>query len=248
MSTNAHPHRPGLPTKSTAFVHFALDVVELLQQSRQFGLDKNGFLNAFFHGTPPTTEADQEAWWNEFKRAKDYSNECFKKGMAPWAWIRARPGATKGQYFYMIVGQREGDRVKIEGDAANLDLLDAFTDRRWRTQTQSRQRVRASRGLALIDSGVASGDQRLIDKGQSLLNEFITLSPGLAAMNFDTGIVMDDLERLANSTDPRIRLLNHQIRNALNSARNFERDLAPLVDTVLALADIYQKGSMKALP
>ena len=74
------------------------------------------------------------------------------------------------------------------------------------------------------------------------------LSPGLAAINFDTGMVMEDLQRLANSSDPRIRLLHNQIRNALRSGRRFEQDVDNLVNVVLALAQIYSQGSMRSLP
>ena len=234
------------------FVHFALDVVELLQQAKPWGLDKDAFLNAYFieklQSSPPTDQVERDAWWDEFKRAKDYSNSHFNEGISPWAWIRARPGSNRGRFFYHIVGQRDNDRVKIEGDPASLDRLDDFHNRRWLTQTKSRQRVRAARGVALIHEGNTKNDRRLVDRGQALLNEIVTLSPGLAAVNFDTGIVMDDLQRLATSDNPTIRLLNGQLRNALRSGRRFENDIAALVGVVLALADIHNRGSLNTLP
>ena len=248
MTTGQNGFMPGLPPSSTAFVHFALDVVQLLQQAGPGGLDQDSFLNAYFRGNPPVGQADQDAWWEEFKRARDYSNSLFNEGISPWAMIRARPGARRGQYFYHIVGQRDNDRVKIETDPGSLDLLDDFTDRRWRTQTRSRQRVRAAEALALIVQGTKTNNQALIDRGQGLLGEIVILSPGLAAVNFDTGMLMEDLQQLANSRNPHIRLLNKQIQSALNSGRKLERDVDSIVNSVLTLAQIYTKGSQKALP
>ena len=253
MTTGQQAHTLGLPVTSTLFVHFALDVIDLLKQSSPGGLDQDGFLAAYFtgrlHRPPPTNQADRDAWWDEFKRAKDYSNARFEQGISPWAWIRARPGGRRGQYYYLIVGDWDSNgRVKIQADAADLDLLDDFTDRRWRTQTQSRQRVVASHGIALINEGNARNDPRLVARGKELLNQFITLSPGLAAINFGSGIVMDDLHRLVNSRDPHIRLLNRPLRDAIRSGTRFQRDVSVLVSAVHALANIYQNGSMKSLP
>ena len=248
MTTGQNAYKPGLPPSSTAFVHFALDVVQLLEQAGPLGLDQDRFLNAYFQGNPPLTQADRDAWWEEFKRARDYSNRLFDEGISPWAMIRARPGTRRGQYFYHIVGQRDKDRVKIETDPGSLDLLDDFTDRRWRTQTRSRQRVRAAEALSLIAHGTKTNDQALISRGQKLLGEIVILSPGLAAVNFDTGMLMEDLQQLANSHNPHIRLLNKQIRNALSSGQRLERDVDAIVNSVLKLAQIYTKGSQKALP
>ena len=249
MTTGQQAQTPGLPLRGTAFVHFALDIIDLLKQATPGGLDKDGFLMAYFRGSPPTNPVDQDAWWNEFKRAVQYSCRCFNQGAPLWAWIRARPGRTRGQYFYIIEAQCDNNgRILVEADAANAELLDDFTDRRWRTQTQSRQRVRAVRALSLIHEGTTQNDPRLVSRGEGLLREFITLSPGLAAINFGSGILMEDLERLARSNHPHIRLLNRQIQNALRSGRRLEKDLGDLVAIVLVLADIYQQGSLTALP
>ena len=248
MTTGNSGQPAGLPLAGTAFAHFALDMVDLLKQAEPNGLDQDEFLGRYFKGKPPTDPAVRDAWWEEFKRARDYSNDRFNDNIPPWAFIRARPGLRRGQYFYHVVAQREGDRVKIKADAASLTQLEDFTNRRWETQTGSRQKVRAARGLALIEAGTRSTNQTLINKGEAILNEFITLSPGLAAINFDTGIVMDDLHRLANSQNPRVQLLSRPVKDAVRSGRRFERDVSRVVQGVLVLADIYKKGSMKALP
>ena len=249
MTTGQNAFRPGLPPSSTAFVHFALDVVDLLRQADPWGLDQDGFLDAYFQGNQPSGHADRDRWWEEFKRAAAYSNKCFNRGDPAWAMIRARPGQRLGQFFYHVVGRRDNSgRVLVESDPASMDLLDDYTDRRWQTQTKSRQRVRAAEALSLIRRGNATNDQNLINRGQDILNQFVILSPGLAAINFDTGMVMEDLQRLANSSDPRIRLLHNQIQNALRSGRRFEQDVDNLVNVVLALAQIYSQGSMRSLP
>jgi len=248
MTTGISGTLTGLPLAGTAFVHFALDVVDWLVQAEPHGLDQDEFLNKRFNGNPPTDYATRDAWWEEFKRARDYSNERFNDGVAPWAWIRALPGLRRGQQYYHAIAQREGDRVKITADAASMARLDDFTNRRWMSQTESRQRVRAADGLALIQAGKRSGNPLLVDKGEAILSETITLSPGLAAINFDTGIVMDDLHRLDSSQNPTIKLLSRRIKNALRSGRRFEQDVNHITQDVLALADIYNKGSVKALP
>ena len=169
MAPGNQTHAFRIAPGTTTFVRFVLDVIDLLQRSEPHGLDQDGFLNTYFmgqgRGSPPTSQADRDAWWETFKQAVKYSNDRFGENISPFAWIRARPGPRRGQYFYQIVGQRDGNRVKIEGDAANLSQLDDFTDRRWHTQTESRQRVRASRALALISAGQRSGDQRLTARG-----------------------------------------------------------------------------------
>ena len=238
----------GLPLAGTAFLRFAVDVVDLLLQAEPHGLDQDEFLNKYFKGNPPAGFAARDAWWEEFKRARTYSNRLFNDGVAPWAWIRAMPGNRRGQHFYHAVAQRQGDRVKITAHAASMARLDDFTNRRWLTQTESRQRARAADSLALIEEGNLSGNQALVSKGEAMLNEITTLSPGLAAINFDTGIVKDDLQRLANSKDPHIQLLSGPIKDALKSQRRLERDVSRVTHGVLVLADIYNKGSMKALP
>ena len=59
---------------------------------------------------------------------------------------------------------------------------------------------------------------------------------------------MEDLQQLANSRNPHIRLLHKQIRTALDSGRRLERDVDAIVNSVLALAQIYTRGSMRSLP
>lgn len=249
MTMGQNTFSPGLPPSSTAFIHFALDVVDLLRQADPWGLDQEGFLTAYFQGNPPAGHTDRDRWWGEFKRAAAYSNKCFNRGDPAWAMIRARPGQRSGQFFYHVVGRRDHrGRVQVDSDPASMDILDDYTDRRWRTQTKSRQRVRAAEALSLISRGNATNDQSLINRGQALLNQLVILSPGLAAINFDTGMVMEDLQRLSNSRDPHISLLRNQIQNALRSGRRFEQDVDNLVNVVLALAQIYSQGSMRSLP
>ena len=243
----------GLPLTGTAFVRFALDVLDLLEASEPDGLDQDRFLARYFarhmSGSPPPLDpATRDAWWDEFKRARDYSNEHFNRRDVGWAFIRAEPGGRRGQYYYHVVTRREADRVRIKASAASLSRLDAFTTPRWETQTESRQRIRAAEGLAFIEAGNKTGNTALADKGRAILDEFITISPGLAAINFDTGIVMDDLRRLAASQDPHVQLLRKPIHDALRSGARFEKDTARVVHGVLVLADVYKKGSMKSLP
>jgi hypothetical protein len=247
MTSNAT--NPPPPLNGAAFIRFALDVIDVLRQSEPHGLDEAGFLQAYFTGNPPSTPQLQQHWWGEFKRAAKYSNSHFDNSEDGWAYIKARPGRQRGQYFYHVVAIRDGARARVTQHPASLERLEPFTTRRWLTQTRSRMRVRAAEGLALLDAARQSGDAQLESTGQAILNEFIMLSPRLAAINFDTGIVTRDLYQLAQSADPRIqRLVGSRIRRALQSARRLERDVNSVAEQVLRLGQIYRHGSLPALP
>lgn len=236
-----------LPMGGTAFIHFALDVIDLVKAAEPLGLDKNGFLMAYL-GAVPKDPVVCQAWWTEFRRAVEYSCEHFDKKEVSWAWIRARPGRLRGQFFYHVVAEVDGDRIKMHADPASLARLEPYTTSRWLTQSKSRQRVRAAQGLRMIEHGTRIMDQRLIDRGKDILGEFIMMSPGLAALNFDTGMVTADLQQLSRSTNPHVRLLHTPIKKALNSAKRLERDINQIIESTLILAQIYQNGSQKSLP
>lgn len=250
MTTSAT--NPPPPLNGAAFIRFALDILNLLRASEPHGLDEEGFINQYFAGNTPSNAQIREHWWGEFKQAVKYSNKRFEAndGDDAWAWVRARPGRRSGQYFYHVVAVRDGDRrARIVQHAASLERLEGFTTSRWLTQTKSRMRVRAAEGLATLDAARQSGSAQLELKGNAILNEFIMLSPRLAAINFDTGLVTQDLYQLAQSADPRIqRLVGSRIRRALQSARRLERDVNNVAEQVLRLGQIYRRGSLPALP
>jgi hypothetical protein len=250
MTTTRNVTAPPVPLTGTAFVRFALDVVDLLRQSEPDGLDRNSFLQLYFTSNPPMAPQIGNHWWNEFKRAVDYSKRHFEAGDDPWAWIRALPGDQQGQYFYHVVAIRDAStRAQVVEFAASLERLEPFTTRRWLTQTRSRMRVRAAQGLALVEEGRRTGDAHLERRGQAVLDEFTMLSPRLAAINFDTGLVTEDLFNLAQSSNPRIqRLVGPQIRRALQSARRLERDVSAVAEQTLRLAQVYQLGSPQNMP
>ena len=249
MVTTGSGTSPPAPLQGAAFIRFALDVIDLLRQSEPRGLDEADFMQQYFSGSPPSTSGVGQHWWSEFKRAADYSNHHFDAGDGGWAWIRARPGRQRGQYFYHVVAIRDGARAIVVEHAASLQRLEPFTTNRWLTQTRSRMRVRAAEGLSLLGAARQSGNAQLESTGQAILNEFIMLSPRLAAINFDTGLVTQDLYQLAQSTDLRIqRLMGAQIRRTLQSAKRLERDVNSMAEQVLRLAQIYRRGSLPALP
>ena len=160
--TSASLNTPkGLPQSGAAFIRFALDVIDLLKNAEPLGLDKDGFLQEYFRGNPPRDQSTREAWWNELRRAARYSCQHFDKGEVGWAWIRARPGAVRGQFFYHVEAEVEGSRIQIRAHPASLARLEPYTTGRWLTQTKSRQRVRAAEGLALIRAGDDKNDPRL---------------------------------------------------------------------------------------
>lgn len=242
-------HNVPVPLSGTAFIRFALDVIDILRQSEPHGLDQDSFLRNLFPNSTPTNPTIRDHWWGEFKRAAAYSNRQFNNGEDIWAMIRARPGIQRGQYFYHVVAVRDVDRVEVTQNPASLDLLEDFTNRRWLTQTKSRMRIKTAKGLAYIETGRQTGNQQLEAEGQAILNEIITLSPRLAAINFDTGIVSNDLLELAQSSDPRIqRLLGSRINRAIQSSQRLERDINSLAEQVLRLQQVYTLGSQRQLP
>jgi hypothetical protein len=243
---------PLLPLNGAAFIRFALEVIDLLRRSEPHGLDESDFMQRYFAGNPPSIPQVRQHWWGEFKRSVDYSNRHFNKADDTddgWAWIRARPGRQPGQYFYHVVAIRDGTRARVVEHEASLQRLEPFTTTRWLTQTRSRMRVRAAEGLSLLEAGRQSGNAQLETRGHAILDEFTMLSPRLAAINFDTGLVTQDLYQLAQSTDPRIRkVLGLRIKRALQSARRLERDVNSVAEQVLRLAQVYRLGSPPALP
>lgn len=240
---------PPPPLRGAAFIRFALDVIDELRSSEPHGLDEDGFLQAYFSGNPPSTSMVRHHWWGEFKRATKYSCRQFNNGEDGWAWIRALPGHQRGQYFYHAVSVRDVGRVDITEHAASLQRLEPFTTSRWLTQTKSRMRVRAAEGLALIEAGRQTSNVQLEARGQEILNEFTMLSPRLAAINFDTGIVSQNLVELAQSSNPYIqRLVGGRIRRAIQSTQRLERDVNSIAEQVMRIGQIYQRGSLPALP
>ncbi|GEM_PF-5797171 len=238
-----------VPLTGAAFIRFALDAVDHLRQAEPFGLDQARFLTAYFQGLPPAPQQSQNFWWEEFKRAAKYSNLHFNRHEDGWAFIRAVPGSLPGQYFYHAVAIWDQGRAEFVEHPASAVALESFTTSRWVTQTRSRMRVRVAEAMSLLEEGRRTNDPRLEATGQRILNEFIMLSPRLAAINFDSGMVTSDLRQLATSSDPVIqRLVGHRVQRALGSAQRLERDVNALAEQVLQISRIYQNGSMGNMP
>lgn len=110
-------------------------------------------------------------------------------------------------------------------------------------------RVKAAEAMTLINEGRRTGNIQLEARGQSILDEMVILSPRLAAINFDSGMVTSDLRQLANSPDQRLqRLVGTRIRRALASSQRLERDINVLAEQVLRIAQVYQRGSPTTMP
>ena len=247
MTTGRNANVPP-PLRGASLIRFALDAVVVLLHSEPHGLDQDTFIRNYFPNDV-FTPVLSDHWWGEFKRAAKYSNRQFDNEEDGWAMIRARPGSQRGQYLYHVIAIRDGERVDIRQDPASLERLEDFTNRRWLTQTRSRMRVKAAEGLAYIETARRTGNARLEAEGQAILNEIVTLSPRLAAINFDSGIVNTDLSELARSRNPTIqRLLGPRISRAQQSAERLERDINDLAEQVLQLQQIYTQGSQRQLP
>ncbi|MGD0792070.1 MAG: hypothetical protein ABR920_09895 [Terriglobales bacterium] len=72
-----------VPRQGTAFIDYALRVVEILT-ANPWGVDQNVFLYEYYAGNPLTDLSTRDLEWEEFKHAKDHSNQMFNKQKDGW--------------------------------------------------------------------------------------------------------------------------------------------------------------------
>lgn len=225
-----------IPRQGTAFVDFARRVVEILT-SNPWGVDQESFLHEYYGGNPPTDLATRSFQWEEFKRAKDYSHQMFKNGVDGWLWVRARHGNLPHQFFYQAVAIIVGGEpeVIIRYPVSEALLIDKTGD--WYTRTRSQMRVTVANITAKKRAAIATGNTRLLEQAEAELDEIVVLAPRLAAINFDTGITVQDLRVLANS--PRVpRLLHNSVKRTLRSYERSQHEIRNLSRIIYSLKAI----------
>lgn len=226
------------PRSGTLFVDFAKRVVEILLKY-PFGVDQDIFLMEYYDGNPPVDNFMRDWEWEEFKRAKDYSSEQFNAKKEGWVWTRARHGLLRGQFFYQAVARIENGAHRIIIEYPISERLYIEKTGEWQTRTRSEMRVRVANIEAKKKRATLTGNQGLLQEAEKELDEIIVLAPRLAAIDFDTGLTVQDLRALAKS--PRVpRLLQRSVKKTLDA---YEKSL----DQIRNLAQIVYAIKQKRL-
>ncbi len=232
----ASPTRPSpslVPRSGTVFFNFAKRVVEILCKY-PFGVDQDIFLMEYYSGSPPFDRFTQDFEWEEFKRAKNYSSQQFDALNEGWVWVRARHGLLRGQFFYQAVARIEGGKHKVIIEYPVSERLYIDKTGEWQTRTKSEMRVRVANIEAKRSRGLASGNTALIKEAEKELDEIIVFAPRLAAINFDTGLTVQDLRDI--NLSPRIpRLLQRSIKKTLDAYEKSLKEIRTLSGIVYAI-------------
>jgi hypothetical protein len=224
------------PRYGTQFVDFARRAVEILL-SNHWGVDQDIFLHEYYNGNPPTDAPTRDLEWEEFKRARDYSNQMFNQRASGWVWIRARRGLIRGQFFYQAVAQITDGEPEIVIRYPISQALYEEKTAEWFTRTKSQMRVKVANIEAKKRTALASGNTPLLREAERELDEIYVLAPRLAAIYFDTGLTVEDLQQLARS--PRVpRMLLNSVKRTLDAYRRFQHEIQELSRTVYALKQI----------
>lgn len=219
--------------QGTALVDFALRVAEILT-ANPWGVDQDLFLFEYYAGNPPNDFATRDFEWDEFKRAKDHSNQMFNKLQNGWVWIRARHGNSPGQFFYQAVAKVvDGEpEIVIRYPVSEALLVDKTGD--WLTRTKSQMRVKVANIEAKKKAALATGNTGLLREAEAELDEVVVLAPRLAAIYFDTGLTVQDLRILANS--PRVpRLLHKSVKRTLQVYERSQEAIKHLSQLIYSL-------------
>ena len=221
------------PRHGPDLLRFAREVIDLLRANLG-GLDQTGFIATYFARNPPASQSDKDFYWSEFKRAAQYSNAMFDLREEGWSFVRALAGPRRGQFYYVAVATIVSGQPAIEAPYPIAEQLDERTTAEWRTRTRSRMRIR----VADLHSKMATGDPRLMAEAEKHFDDIFLVSTRLAAINFDFGMSIEDLRELADPRDPRLRILNKPIKNALDAIERAQDRINELAAVVHGLQQI----------
>ena len=224
---------PNMPRQGTAFVDFARRVVDILL-TNPWGVDQDLFLYDYYSGNPPSDLATRDFEWEEFKRGREYSDQMFKNGVDGWVWVRARHGILPHQFLYQAVAIIAGGEPEmvIRYPVSEALLIDKTGD--WKTRTQSYMRVKVANIRAKERAALATGNQKLLSEVDAERDEIILLAPRLAEINFNTGISIQEMRILANSS--RVpRLLQKSVKRTLQSCERAQAEVRNLSNTIYSL-------------
>lgn len=221
------------PRHGADLVRFAREVVDLLR-AHPTGLDQRGFLHEYFSGNPPVSREDRDFYWAEVKRAARYSTAMFDLGEEGWSFIRALQGPRRGQFYYLAVATIVSGQPTVEVPYPLAEQLDERATTEWSTRTRSRMRIR----VADLQSKTASGNPKLMAEAEKKFDEILLISTRLAAINFDSGMSIEDLRQLANPRDRRLQILSRPIQRALDAVEKAQKQINELAGLVHGLQQI----------
>ena len=224
------------PRFGTQFVDFARRVVEILM-AYPWGVDQDIFLHEYYNGTPPSDSQTRDFQWEEFKRAKDYSNEMFNSRKSEWVWVRARRGLARGQFFYQGVARIVDGEPEIVIRYPISQTLYEEKTAEWFTRTKSQMRVKVANIEAKKRAAIASGNPRLLQEAEREFDEIYVMAPRLAAIYFDTGLTVEDLQQISRS--PRLpRMLHNSVKRTLDTYKKFQHEIQQLSQVIYTLKRI----------
>lgn len=211
-------------------IDFAHECIQILKK-HPWGVDQDLFLDELFSGNPPADSKTRDFYWEEFKRAKNLSNEMFDTREEGWAWIRARRGQRPGQFFYQVVAQVVNGEVEVVIKYPVSETLYQEKEAEWLTRTRGHMRVKVANVQAKEVAGRLTGSQRLIEEAEHDRDDVYMFSTRLAEINFDTGLTLKELKELAISRRVPAGLLN-AIRRSLDAGAKYQKQVKNLSQTI----------------
>lgn len=225
------------PRRGKDLIDFAHRVIQILRAC-PWGVDQELFLYELFNGSPPQEQHTRDFYWDEFKRAKDYSNEMFNRREDGWLWVRARRGLHPGQFYYQAVAQIQDGEPEIIISLPVSGILLQETESQWLTRTKSHMRVKVAHIEAKRKTALTTGNPGLLQEAERELDDIFVFSTRLAAINFDTGLTIADLKALSRSE--RVpALLHNAIKRTLNACERYQEQAKKLSTLV------YKIGQMR---
>ena len=227
------PSNPLAPRSGTVFIDFARRVVEILRKY-PFGVDQDIFLMEYYNGNPPMDTFTRDFEWEEFKRAKNFSSEQFNAKKESWVWVRARHGLLRGHFYYQAVAEIKNGQHKVIIEYPISERLSIDKTGEWQSRTRSEMRVRVANIEAKRKRAQITGSTKLLAEAEKELDEILVFAPRLAAINFDTGLTVQDLRGLARS--PKVPLLlQRTVKKTLDAYEKSLEQIRKLAQIVYAI-------------
>lgn len=225
-----------IPRRGRDLIDFAGRVIEILR-ANPWGVDQEVLLYHLFDGNPPTEQSRRDFYWEEFKRAKDHSNEQFDLGEEGWVWIRARRGLHRGHFYYQAVAEIRSGRAEVILSFPVSQVLHEEKEPEWLTRTRSHMRIKVANVEAKRKAALATRNRELYEEAERDLDDIFVFSTRLAAVYFDTGLTVANLRALVQ--DRRTpKILHNAVKRTLKACERYQKeakDLSEIVYRVLAL-------------
>jgi hypothetical protein len=161
----------------------------------------------------------------------------FNQRESNWVWVRARRGLVRGQFFYQAVAQITDGEPEIVIRYPVSQTLHEEKTAEWFTRTKSQMRVKVANIEAKRRAAITSGSRPLLQEAERELDEIYVMAPRLAAIYFDTGLTVEDLQQISRS--PRLpRMLHNSVKRTLDSYKKFQHQIHELSRVIYTLKNI----------